>query len=51
MPSEETKERIVRIIDFSRTMLHYLWVPLIIYTGYTRSSPRPTLIKLISPLA
>ncbi|KIM29408.1 hypothetical protein M408DRAFT_328681 [Serendipita vermifera MAFF 305830] len=51
MPSEETKERVVRMIDFTRTMMHWIWIPLIIYTGYTRSNPRPTFIKLISPLA
>ncbi|KAH7916251.1 mitochondrial import receptor subunit TOM7 [Hygrophoropsis aurantiaca] len=51
MPSEETKERITKVIDLGRTVLHYSWIPLIIYVGYTRSTPQPTLIKLISPLA
>lgn len=26
-------------------MLHYGWIPFIIYIGYTRSNPRPTFIK------
>ncbi|KAH9959866.1 Tom7-domain-containing protein [Russula dissimulans] len=51
MPSEETKERIIRAIDLGRTVLHYGWIPCIIYLGYTRSNPQPSLIKLISPLA
>ncbi|KAI5208631.1 hypothetical protein E4T39_01390 [Aureobasidium subglaciale] len=79
--SEETKERISRVIDISRVAVHYLlptthlslattanagtdmnyldsrkgtcadrpsysgYLPLIIYLGYTRSVPRPSLIK------
>ncbi|OBZ70044.1 Mitochondrial import receptor subunit TOM7 [Grifola frondosa] len=50
MPSEETKERIIKGIELGRTILHYGWIPLIIYIGYTRSNPQPSLIKLISPL-
>ncbi|KAF2484657.1 TOM7 family-domain-containing protein [Neohortaea acidophila] len=49
--SEESKERIGRIIDFSRVAVHYGYLPLIIYLGYTRSNPRPSLIRLFSPLA
>ncbi|KAI6003626.1 mitochondrial import receptor subunit TOM7 [Pisolithus microcarpus] len=51
MPSEETKERITKVVDVARTVIHYGWIPLIIYIGYTRSSPQPTVIKLLSPLA
>ncbi|KIM91217.1 hypothetical protein PILCRDRAFT_1399 [Piloderma croceum F 1598] len=62
MPSEETKERITKIVEVGRThsypnlphlqtVLHYGWIPLIIYVGYTRSNPQPSLIKMISPLA
>ncbi|KZW04370.1 Tom7-domain-containing protein [Exidia glandulosa HHB12029] len=51
MPSEETNERIMKLVDLGRTVLHYGWIPLIIYVGYTRSNPQPSLIKLISPLA
>ncbi|KAJ6466669.1 mitochondrial import receptor subunit TOM7 [Mycena vitilis] len=51
MPSEETKERIVKVIEVGRSVLHYGWIPFIIYVGFTRSNPQPSLIKLISPLA
>ncbi|KAH9989121.1 Tom7-domain-containing protein [Russula vinacea] len=47
MPSEETKERVIRAIDFGRTVLHYGWIPFIIYVGYTRSNPQPSLIKCV----
>ncbi|PWN93509.1 putative mitochondrial import receptor subunit tom7, partial [Acaromyces ingoldii] len=49
--SEDTKERLVRTIDVAKTVLHYGWVPFVLYVGYTQSTPRPSLIKLISPLA
>ncbi|KAL1584362.1 hypothetical protein WHR41_06370 [Cladosporium halotolerans] len=49
--SEETKERIARVIGFAQVGVHYGYLPLIIYLGYTRSNPRPSLIRLFSPLA
>jgi len=51
MPSEDTKEVIAKAVEIGRTVLHYGWIPLIIYVGFTRSNPQPSLIKLISPLA
>jgi len=32
-------------MDFSRIAIHYGYLPLIIYLGYTRSNPRPSLIR------
>ncbi|TDL29859.1 Tom7-domain-containing protein [Rickenella mellea] len=49
--SDDTKEKLAKGIDVSRLILHYGWVPFVIYIGYTRSNPQPSLIKLISPLA
>ncbi|KAL3425668.1 mitochondrial folate carrier protein [Phlyctema vagabunda] len=43
--SEESKERIGKVIDFSRVAIHYGYLPLIIYLGYTRSEPRPSFIR------
>ncbi|KAG9011811.1 hypothetical protein FRB94_007537 [Tulasnella sp. JGI-2019a] len=51
MFSDENKDRITKAIDVGRTVVHYGWIPFIIYLGYTRSNPQPSLIKLISPLA
>ncbi|KAF9238770.1 hypothetical protein BU15DRAFT_47320 [Melanogaster broomeanus] len=45
MPSEETKERILKVVEFGRTVIHYGWIPMIIYIGYTRSTPQPMFIK------
>lgn len=36
-----------RITDSLQTLVHYGWIPLIIYIGYTRSTPQPTLIKCV----
>jgi import receptor subunit TOM7 len=49
--SEESKERIGRIIDVARVSIHYGYLPLILYLGYTYSNPRPALIHLLSPLS
>ncbi|KAK0636228.1 TOM7 family-domain-containing protein [Bombardia bombarda] len=49
--SEESKERIGRIIEISRVAIHYGYLPLVLYLGYTRSEPRPQLIHLLSPLS
>ncbi|KAF2128412.1 Tom7-domain-containing protein [Dothidotthia symphoricarpi CBS 119687] len=49
--SEESKERIARIIDVSRVAIHYGYLPLILYLGYSQSYPKPSLIRLFSPLA
>ncbi|KAF2666237.1 Tom7-domain-containing protein [Microthyrium microscopicum] len=48
--SEDSKERIAKILDISRVAIHYGYIPLILYMGYTRSAPRPSLISLLSPL-
>ncbi|KAK7966732.1 uncharacterized protein PG986_001009 [Apiospora aurea] len=73
--SEESKERVGRIIELSRVAMHYGYIPLILYLGmpssntaqqrclaiplrtltafpgYTRSDPRPSIIRLLSPLS
>ncbi|KAL2259337.1 hypothetical protein VTK26DRAFT_7035 [Humicola hyalothermophila] len=43
--SEESKERIGKIIEISRVAIHYGYLPLILYLGYTRSEPRPSIIR------
>ncbi|GAC73383.1 F1-ATP synthase assembly protein [Moesziomyces antarcticus T-34] len=43
--SEDTKERIVKAVDVSKTLLHYGWVPFVLYIGFTRSTPQPSLIN------
>ncbi|KAF8238978.1 hypothetical protein L208DRAFT_1239560 [Tricholoma matsutake] len=42
------QERIVKAIEVGRTIIHYGWIPLIIYVGFTRSNPQPSLIKCVA---
>lgn len=44
------QERITRLIDLSRVVVHYGYLPLILYIGYTRSDPKPALIKYVPAL-
>ncbi|KAL0943924.1 tom7 family protein [Colletotrichum truncatum] len=44
--SEESKERIGKIIEISRIAIHYGYLPLVLYLGYTRSEPRPPFIRI-----
>jgi import receptor subunit TOM7 len=39
------QERITRIIDVSRVAIHYGYLPLILYIGYSQSQPKPSLIR------
>ncbi|EAU33418.1 conserved hypothetical protein [Aspergillus terreus NIH2624] len=39
--SEETKERISKVIDVSRVAIHYGYLPLIVYLGMEHSASRP----------
>ncbi|KAF9694812.1 hypothetical protein EKO04_006928 [Ascochyta lentis] len=39
------QERIARIIDVSRVAIHYGYLPLILYLGYSQSQPKPSLIR------
>ncbi|KAI9206155.1 uncharacterized protein BJ171DRAFT_498879 [Polychytrium aggregatum] len=48
---EETRERLVKLFEWTRRFVHIGFIPLIIYIGYTRSVPKPSLLKMISPLA
>lgn len=45
--SEDTKERIIRSVAVLHNVVHYGWVPFVLYVGYTRSTPQPSLIKCV----
>ncbi|KXJ92955.1 TOM7 family-domain-containing protein [Microdochium bolleyi] len=49
--SEESKERIGKLIEVGRVVMHYGYIPMILYLGYTRSEPKPSVIRLLSPLS
>ena len=43
--ADSKQERIARIIDISRVAIHYGYLPLILYLGYSQSVPKPSLIR------
>ncbi|GMM51652.1 Tom7 protein [Starmerella bacillaris] len=48
--TDELKERLSRVIDTGRVVLQYGWIPFVVYVGWKQSTPRPNLLKLLSPL-
>ncbi|KAI8912893.1 hypothetical protein BC831DRAFT_408178 [Entophlyctis helioformis] len=48
---DETRDRIYRVFALVKRAVHIGFIPLVIYLGYTRSFPRPSLLKILSPLA
>ncbi|KAG2178225.1 hypothetical protein INT43_003478 [Umbelopsis isabellina] len=48
---DSTKETFMKVVDISKQVVHWGFIPFVIYLGMTRSNPRPSLLKLISPLA
>ncbi|ORZ09602.1 Tom7-domain-containing protein [Absidia repens] len=51
MVSESTKETLLKVFDVTKKTVHFAFIPAIIYIGMTHSNPRPSWLKLISPLA
>ncbi|KAG0373128.1 MAG: Tom7-domain-containing protein [Linnemannia gamsii] len=49
--NHETKEVILKVTDVVKTVVHFGFIPFVIYLGFTRSDPKPSLIRLILPLA
>ncbi|RKO87436.1 hypothetical protein BDK51DRAFT_43719 [Blyttiomyces helicus] len=71
---DETRERIIKFIDWAKKAVHVGFIPLVLYIvilgvneygsahaplpplapnkpGYTRSIPRPSLLRILVPLA
>ncbi|CDK25472.1 unnamed protein product [Kuraishia capsulata CBS 1993] len=48
--SEESKERIVKVLDTSKVIAHYGWIPFILYLGWSSTAERPSVFNLLSPL-
>lgn len=47
--SEESKERISKLLEYSRTIAHYGFIPFILYLGWSLSPTKPSLFNLLSP--
>ncbi|TIA98022.1 hypothetical protein E3P94_00630 [Wallemia ichthyophaga] len=51
MLSDDNKERITKAVEVAKVAAHWGWVPFVIYVGFVRANPKPSMIKLLSPLA
>ncbi|EIM22488.1 Tom7-domain-containing protein [Wallemia mellicola CBS 633.66] len=51
MLSDDNKERVTKAVEVAKVAAHWGWVPFVIYVGFVNANPKPSLIKLLSPLA
>ncbi|KAH9452241.1 hypothetical protein MJO28_008884 [Puccinia striiformis f. sp. tritici] len=49
--TEDTKERVNQVTGVVKTILHWTWIPIVLTIGFKNSNPKPSLIKILSPLA
>ncbi|CAG8471284.1 16672_t:CDS:2 [Funneliformis caledonium] len=42
---EETKEKILKATEIAKTIVHWGFIPFILYLGYIKSEPKPSLMK------
>ncbi|KAM9894659.1 hypothetical protein OXX80_001903 [Metschnikowia pulcherrima] len=47
--SDESKERILKVMSYSRTIAHYGFIPFILYLGWKSTPSKPSLFNLLSP--
>ncbi|RHZ45445.1 hypothetical protein Glove_674g1 [Diversispora epigaea] len=47
---EETKEKIIKALEIAKTIVHWGFIPAILYLGFTRSHPKPSLISMPSSM-
>lgn len=48
--SDESKERISKIVNMTHTVAHYGWLPFILYLGWANTANKPNVLNLLSPL-
>lgn len=47
--SDDSKERIYKLLDYSKTLCHYGFIPFVLYLGWKATPNKPGLIQLLSP--
>ncbi|CAI5760419.1 unnamed protein product [Candida verbasci] len=47
--SDESKERILKVLDYSKTIAHYGFIPFVLYLGWSATSNKPSILSLLSP--
>lgn len=46
--SDESKERFNKVLDTTKTVAHYGWIPFILYLGWSATSNKPNLVSYVS---
>ncbi|KAI9503658.1 translocase of the outer mitochondrial membrane [Coemansia spiralis] len=49
--NDTVKDVVVKSLAVGKFLLHWGYLPLIIYIGYRSSNPRPPLARIFSPMA
>ncbi|KAI8326344.1 Tom7-domain-containing protein [Martensiomyces pterosporus] len=49
--NDTVKEVIVRGTALGKMLVHWGYIPLILYIGYRASNPKPPLARIFSPMA
>ncbi|EGW29972.1 uncharacterized protein SPAPADRAFT_63594 [Spathaspora passalidarum NRRL Y-27907] len=47
--SDESKERIIKILDVTKTIAHFGFIPFVLYLGWSSTSNKPSIFNLLSP--
>ena len=47
--SDESKERIIKLLDYSKTVAHYGFIPFVLYLGWSATPNKPPILNLLSP--
>ncbi|EEQ46986.1 conserved hypothetical protein [Candida albicans WO-1] len=47
--SDESKERIIKLLDYSKTVAHYGFIPFVSYLGWSATPNKPSILNLLSP--
>ncbi|KAK6454172.1 TOM7 family-domain-containing protein [Scheffersomyces xylosifermentans] len=47
--SDESKERIIKLLEYSKTIAHYGFIPFVLYLGWSSTPNKPSLFNLLSP--
>ncbi|VUG16539.1 TOM7 [Brettanomyces bruxellensis] len=47
--SEESRERLGKVMGTTRDIVHYSWIPFILYLGWASTSTKPNFVQLLSP--
>jgi import receptor subunit TOM7 len=48
---EVIRETFGKSLEVAKKIIHFSWIPLILYFGFTQSATRPNILKVISPFA